>query len=730
MHLSRPMLAPVVLLAFQVSVASAQAPAQKRAFTPADWYRVTTLGSPALSPDGSLVAFSVTTVKESENKRHTEVWVVPAAGGEAVRYTAPGYESSNPRWSPDGKYLFFTSNRPGGKGSTWALRMDRPGGEAVQIETYPTGSMPRDKRFAVWTAPGKEAGESGDSTASKAKQDDPWKGMPPMARPPHGAITRPLDPKRFDGRHIVDAGYKRNGAGYVPNRAEARKWQPAQLWMQAVGDTAKRQLTNTAYSHRNAVVSPDGRWIAFVADPELRPDSVVELERDSIARLPYDAARDEAPRNEGDIFIISIDGGEPRRLTRANGVERSLAWSPDGKQISYISNDGVRTGHNRLYVVDVAGGEPRNLLGDWAYEPDSYEWMPNGEIVMTAAIGGRDAIFRVSKDGRMREVVGGRRRIFGVSYDERYRKIAFVASSMDRPTELFIVDIDGRNERKLTGFNDALLAEVAFSGAERFTYTSVGGREIEAWLMEPYGYEPGKKYPLVLYIHGGPHSRYGENWFDEFQNIAGAGMWVLFTNPRGSSGYGADFTYSTRGEWGGDDYLDLMKAVDIAAMRPDVDSTRMGVTGGSYGGFMTAWITTKTDRFKAAQTDRMISNWWSWYGSSDAQGLTEFEFYGKPWDNPAMYDTLSPIRYADRVKTPTLIVQSEEDHRTPMTDAEQWFMALEKRGVPVEFVRYPRSTHDLSRTGEPWLLVDRLARLRQWFTYWLMDQPSGVAAEP
>jgi len=204
-------------------------------------------------------------------------------------------------------------------------------------------------------------------------------------------------------------------------------------------------------------------------------------------------------------------------------------------------------------------------------------------------------------------------------------------------------------------------------------------------------------------------------------------MWVLYTNPRGSSGYGADFTFSTRGRWGLEDYEDLMKAVDIAAKRPDVDSTRMGVTGGSYGGFMTAWVTTRTSRFKAAQADRMISNWWSWYGVSDAQGLTEFEFYGKPWENPKLYDQFSPIRFVDKVTTPTLIVQSEEDHRTPMADAEQWYMGLQKRGIPVELVRYPRSTHDLSRTGEPWLLVDRLGRLRQWFGYWLGDQRSSVA---
>jgi dipeptidyl aminopeptidase/acylaminoacyl peptidase len=207
-------------------------------------------------------------------------------------------------------------------------------------------------------------------------------------------------------------------------------------------------------------------------------------------------------------------------------------------------------------------------------------------------------------------------------------------------------------------------------------------------------------------------------------------MFVLYTNPRGSSGYGGDFTYATRGRWGMEDYEDLMKAVDIAIQRPDVDAANLGVTGGSYGGFMTAWITTKTRRFKAAQTDRMISNWFSWYGTSEAQGLTEFEFYGKPWDNPDLYWQLSPIKYVNQVRTPTLMVQSEEDHRTPMTDADQWFMSLKKQGVSVEFVRYPRSNHDLSRTGEPWLLVDRLGRLRQWFSHWLLPPGDATKAGP
>src|SRR5690606_34934010 len=265
-----------------------------------------------------------------------------------------------------------------------------------------------------------------------------------------------------------------------------------------------------------------------------------------------------------------------RKVAELMGNERSLAWSPNGRQLSFISDGGVRTGQDRLYVIDVQGGEPKNILGDWQYEPGwDYEWISNNELVMTVAIGGRDAIVRVTAGGRIQEVIGGRRRFFGVSYDKDHKKVAFVASSINRPTELFIADINGRNERRLTGFNDALNAEVAWPNAERFTYESVGGREIEAWLMYPHGYEAGKKYPLVLYIHGGPHSRYGENWFDEFHNLAGAGMWVLYTNPRGSSGYGAAFTYSTRGEWGGDDHLDLMKAVDSVAARPGVGSARM-----------------------------------------------------------------------------------------------------------------------------------------------------------
>jgi dipeptidyl aminopeptidase/acylaminoacyl peptidase len=717
----RRTLAAIAALIAPVITLAAQQPA-KRAFTPNDWYRLATLSTPAISPDGGRVAFTVQTINEHDNKYHREVWVVPTAGGEATRFTSPATESSNPRWSPDGKYLLFNSNRPGGKGNIWMLRMDQPGGEAFQQESYPRGtSVTRDSKLAVWSD---ADSMPNDSTRHR---DDPFAKMQPMSRPPYGAVTKPLDPARFDGRHVYDMRYKSNDQGFVPGPREARSWRPAQIWAQAFDGSPKRRVTDTRYSHRNVVVSPDGQWIAFVADAALRPDSVAEMERDSIARLPYDKKRDEVERNDADVFVIPIGGGAPKKVATLVGTESDISWSPDSKRIAFIGRPG-RTKSARVYVVSAAGGTPENILGAYRYEPENIDWLSDGSISMTTSVGGSSAVYRIDPASKkMTQVLGGRRRINGTSFDASGKRVAFVATDLTHPTELFIANADGSDEKRLTSFNDKVNAEIAWSDAERFTYPSVGGLEIEGWLMKPYGYQQGKKYSLALYIHGGPHSAYGENWFDEFQNLAAAGMFVLFTNPRGSSGYGADFTYSTRGRWGAEDYQDLMKAVDIAAKRPDVDSTRMGVTGGSYGGFMTAWVETKTNRFKAAEADRMISEWTYWYGASDAQGLTEFEFYGKPWDNFAMYDTLSPIRHVSRVKTPTLIVQSEDDFRTPMGNAELWFMALKKQGVPVELVRYPRSTHELSRSGEPWLLVDRLGRLRQWFSYWLMEKPTATA---
>ena len=544
------------VLSLALIVAPLALPAQ-RAMQPNGWHRLTTLSQPAMSPDGRVVAFTVTTVNERDNKRHQEVWVVPTSGGDPMRYTAPATESSNPSFSPDGKYLMFSSQRAGGSGPIWSIRMDLPSGEAAQLADYPTGSWPRDGRFAVFSSALTPDTTVAGPGAAGARDADPYGRMAPMARPPFGAITKPVDPARFDGRQITEARYKANGQGFLPGPREARVVRPLQLFTQTPG--AKRvQLTSTAYSHRSPAVSPVGKWIAFIADAALRADTIVQGIADSVSRLPYDAARDEVDRNDSDIYVIPVAGGTARKVATLPGAESDLTWSPDGRRLALIHRPG-RVKQALLGVLEVATGQVTPMAQGWRYEPAALDWLPSGEIAVSADIGGSSGLFLVnSRDGKLRESLGGRRKMNGFTFDQAGRQVAYVSTSAAKPTELYIAGADGKGERKLTSFNDRLNAEIAWSDAERFTFRSVGDLEIEGWLMKPFGYDAGKRYPLVLYIHGGPHSQYGEQWFDETQNLAAAGFMVLYTNPRGSSGYGADFTYSTRGRWFAEDYQDLM----------------------------------------------------------------------------------------------------------------------------------------------------------------------------
>ena len=792
--------ASFALALYTIAAGPAFAQSVRHAFTPADWYRISRVAGPTLSPDGSLVAFTVTTVRETENKRHAEVWLQPVAGGPSRRMTSPAFESTAPRWSDDGRTLFFTSTRPYTRGNTWAVRLDE-GGDAFQPEpgvvpagtgragggggrggfgggvTDTLGVQPADKRFRITTsalgaavgagagaanvrgeqAPGGgRGGRGGDNAETEAvnvNPTDPYGKMLPMARPPIASITKPLNAERFDGRHITDPTYRSNDGGFQPStgrggagaaggtggRGGLGGGAPAgsastQLFIQRTG-SERKVLTATSYSHRTPSVSPDGRLVIFSADPMLRSDSVVakalEVERAAALKAPLSIAaqrkRDEADRNDSDLFFIDVAACEanaasckPTKLEYF-GAESDVTWSADSKQIAFVGRPG-RMSAARLLLASASGGKPTDILGTWKYEPGNIEWWTDGKIRMQTSMGGRSGIYQIDPNTKtISDVLGGRRAVGDVSYDRNKTKIVYTSSDISHLAEIYVANADGTNEKKLTSFNDQLQKDVKFSEGEQFMYKGADGLEVEGWLMKPFGYVAGKKYPVVLNIHGGPHSAYGEGWFDEFQSQAGAGLMVLYTNPRGSSGTSNYFTNASRGDWGGKDYTDLMKAVDLVAARPDVDSTRMGVAGGSYGGFMTAWITTKTNRFKAAEADRMISDWTSWWGMSDAQGLTNGEFFGKPWENQAMYDSLSPIRYVKHVKTPTLIVQSEEDFRTPMGNADMWYMALRSQGVPAEFVRYPRSTHELSRSGEPWLLTDRLNRINQWFAYWLIE---------
>jgi dipeptidyl aminopeptidase/acylaminoacyl peptidase len=425
--------------------------------------------------------------------------------------------------------------------------------------------------------------------------------------------------------------------------------------------------------------------------------------------------------------VLTVADGAVRRL--ANGFVESTgpSWSPDGKSIAFVCSKG-RGEQNDICVIPSAGGTARNLTGTWDLDPSAPAWSRDGATLsFIADVRCNAHLFSVpATGGPVRQVTQGERQLRGFSRSADGKSLAYASSDVTRPTELYVATLatTPAAERRLTSFNDSLLASVAVIPADTFWFTGVQGLRIEGWLMRPRDYQPGKQYPLVLSIHGGPHSNYGNVFFPEFQMLAGQGYWTLFTNPRGSSGYGHSFTFATRERWGMEDYQDLMQAVDVVIARGGVDTTRMAVLGGSYGGFMTNWVVGHTNRFAVAETDRSIFNWYSWYGSSDAQGLTDYEFDGEPWESDSLYRSLSPMTFTKNIRTPMLIVHSEDDRRTPIANAEQLFVTLRKRGVPSEFVRYPRSFHGLSRTGPPWLLVDRLERIRTWFAHWI-----GTGAE-
>jgi dipeptidyl aminopeptidase/acylaminoacyl peptidase len=685
MNLSR--LAGAALGVIAVGPLAAQ---QQRPISSTDYYRLVGVSEPSVSPSGAAVAFTVTTVVEAQDRRHREIWLASTDGAAApYRLTSVSTEGSNPRWSPDGSLLAFSSRRDSAgvedEAGIWFLRAGALGGEAFRIRGV--HAMPvwsKDGRWIAYTW----AGEVPDSARKNPRRG--WVAA--------DAITRGPDPQRFDGRVITHIPYKADGQGFLRDVGSEPR---AHVYVVAAEGGEPRQLTSGRLAQRSITWSPDGRFIAFVQD------STDGDER----RL------DQHP----DIYLVEVATGALRRLTTDAGYHTNPAFSPDGRTIAYNCSAG-RGQPNDVCVMPAAGGERRNLTTGWDLDPGGPEWSADGSTIsFDADTEGNVHLFRVPvRGGPVTQVTRGLRQLAGFSMSADQRLMAYTATDITHPTELFVAQTDGSGERRLTSFNAAFLSGVAAIPADTIWYRSVGGLRIEGWLHKPHGYQPGVKYPLILYIHGGPHGQYGNVYFHEFQMLAGQGYWVLFTNPRGSTGYGHDFTYASRLRWGMEDYEDLMTGVDQVIRRTgQVDTTRMAVLGGSYGGFMTNWIIGHTNRFAVAQTDRSIANWFSWYGSSEAQGLTEYEFGGFPWDQDSLYRALSPFTFVENIRTPLLIVHSEEDYRVPITDAEQLFMALKKRGVPTEFIRYPRSAHGLSRTGPPWLLVDRLERIRTWFAHWI-----------
>ncbi len=682
-----------------LATVAAPTSAQQRGLQPTDYYDLVTIRDVAVSPEGDLVAFTVTRIVEDENRRLREIWMQELENGrpagDPYRFTAPTRDSFGPRWSPDGALLSFTSQRGDEENVTWFVRVSGPGGEAFHIEGV--------RGAPVWSAGGEWIAYLALAEGTESGERDGW--IAP------DALSYTLDPERFDGRVVTSTQYKADGT--MTLRPHFSADESRDLYLVSAEGGIPRRLTELPFDKSNVRWASDGRTIYFSGDEQEDDESSEELTQD--------------------IWAVRVADGSVLDLTPEPGSETAPSPSPDGTRMAFVFT-AERGAEQDLMVVDVAGDgqfatAPVNLTADWDLDPGAPQWSADGTgIMFSATVGGNRHLFRVpAAGGPVVQVTEGERQLTSISLSDRGHIMAYAATDAVSPTELFVARGDGTAERRATEFNESWLDRVSLERPERLTWMVGDSVAVEGWVIPPVGYTPGRRYPLILKIHGGPHSAYGNSFFPTFHVLSASGFFVLYANPRGSSGYGHEFKYATRGQWGVKDSEDFLTGVETALARyPEVDSTRLGVSGGSYGGFMSNWLTATTDRFQASVTSRSITNWESWWGSSDAQALTEYEFFGAPWERRDLYRRLSPISYVENVTAPTLIIHSEQDYRTPISDAEQWFMALKNLGVPVEMVRYPRSSHGLSRTGEPWLLVDRLERIRSWFGHWLAERPPTV----
>jgi dipeptidyl aminopeptidase/acylaminoacyl peptidase len=650
----------------------------KRAMVPADLLRIRFLSEPQFSPDGARVAFVVTTLSEEKDAYLSNIWLVDVDGGEPRRFTTGATRDTDPRWSPDGRALAFLSDREPKKGAQLYL-MPAGGGEAVRLT-----DLKRGVSNPVWSPDG--------SRLAFLSRTGGWE------EPDDEEEKRKSKPARV----ISTMRYKSNGEGFIYDR------RPHIFVVPAAGGAA-RQVTDGDYVDSDPTWSPDGRTLAFTS--ARHPD------RD------YD--------NASDIFLVAGEGGEPRRVTDTAGPSGNPAFSPDGRTIAYVgSRHRNEAGRNsRLFTVPIDGGEAMCLTPGLDRSVTAFGiplWSGDGRaLVFGVSDRGNEAVYRVTlgdggAPGAVQPVIGGERQISALSGCPQAPLFAFLAGDPTHPAEIFRCNADGSEERQLTDCNRAWREEVALAQPERLPYRR-DEVDLDCWVIKPPVPVAGGRYPTLLAIHGGPHSQYGNAFFDEFQVYAGAGYVVVFTNPRGSQGYGEDFTRAVVGDWGGVDFADVMAGLDEAMRRCDaIDPERLGVLGGSYGGYLTSWTVGHTERFKAACSERALNTFGSFFGVSDIGPWFAVNESGSlPWENRQWYLDHSPLTYAQNITTPLLIMHAENDLRCPIEQAEQLFTTLKRLHREVLFIRFPDETHELSRSGKPRHRLERFRHILEWFGRYL-----------
>jgi dipeptidyl aminopeptidase/acylaminoacyl peptidase len=652
--------------------------------TAEDLYAFRFLTDAQISPDGERVAFAVRTANAERDGYRSAIWLVPSDGSRnAVQLTFGSGQDTLPRWSPDGRSLAFVSDRAApekteGKKrkpkNVFVLSLD--GGEARQLTSFDD-----DCGDLIWSPDSRRIA----FTVKDAKTADDEDGL------------RAYDRMRYK----TDEGFL---------------WdlRRKHVWIVDAEGGAPRRLTEGDWDDAQPSWSPDGREIAFVSNRS------PERERNTVA----------------DIHVVAVADGRTRRVTNEIGQYGNPSWSPDGATIACYGvekaiGSAARNVHLWLWPAaeaqhgtDVLAGWDRTVgsvvMSDMRSQVQTLppRWTSDrSRVIFVGSDQGTANVYSVPvAGGEVRAETLGAHQIVSVSLATDARRFACVFSNATDPGDVAAGEL-GRGLRCLTDLNGELLRERHVATPERVEFTGADGWKIEGWLMKPRGFEPAKEWPLVLEVHGGPHSTYGHGFFHEFQVLAGRGYAVLYTNPRGSHAYGEKFAMACVGDWGGRDYEDLMAGVDHALGLGWVDERRVYVTGGSYGGFMTNWIIGHTTRFRAAATQRSISNNVSAFGTSDiGWHFWEHEMGdATPWRDPSKLVERSPLTYAPHVRTPLLILHAERDLRCPIEQAEQFFIALRWHGVETTFVRFAEDNHDLTRGGRPRNRAEHCRRIADWF---------------
>lgn len=663
--------------------------APTRSFTGEDLFKLEGATDPQISPDGSRIVYVRRTGDIMKDRYQSSLWLVDVASGNQRPLVADANQNSAPRWSPDGRRVAYISTAGGAVAQLHVLYLDS--GTSVRVTGLPDtpGAMAwsRDARQIAYTmrvpAEGMKLGKAPDK--------------------PEGAEwAKPLT--------IIDrVTYRFDGAGYAKPGFD-------QLFVVSADGGAPRRVTAGNWDAGGPIDwSADGQRVLFTGNRTENWERVAD---------------------ESEVYSVELATGRINTLTDRRGPDFNPKVSPDGRQIAYLGFDENDRSQNNidLFVMNSDGSNPRAVAPSLDRSIDDFAWSGNSALYASYADRGSMKLARIGLDGRVATLVDfltpgtiSDRPYAGGSFSvSRTGALAYTAGAIDRPGDLFVKS--GGNARQLTRLNSTWLQGKDIAQTRKLAVTAPDGRAIDAWLIEPPGRPPGQRLPLILEIHGGPHAEYGPGFSTDYQLYAASGYAVLYTNPRGSTSYGEEFANLIDKDYPGPDYADLMASVDAAIADGVADPRNLFVTGGSGGGILTAWIVGKTDRFAAAATQKPVINWSSEMLTADlATGAPKSWFGALPWEKPEEYWRRSPLSLMANVKTPTLVVVGEDDYRTPMSEAAQYYQALQLVGVPTAFVTVPDASHG-GFTARPSQSAAKASAIIAWFDRYRTDKASTAPA--